>query len=114
MRSPKEDALSVATAGKGDQHNTYLSRVVVAAYQRRELGQTGDGHFSPVGAYVASKDMVLIFDVARFKYPPHWVSLQTLWNAMTSINDFTGRSRGFFSLEKSSKAPQCQAQVHTS
>jgi hypothetical protein len=30
----------------------------------------GDGHFSPVGGYHAGKDLVLILDTARFKYPP--------------------------------------------
>ncbi|KAJ1417229.1 Phytochelatin synthase, partial [Ochromonadaceae sp. CCMP2298] len=49
--------------------------VMVASYSRKPLNQTGDGHFSPVGGYCAEKDMVLIMDVARFKYPPHWVPL---------------------------------------
>lgn len=31
---------------------------------------TGDGHFSPVGGYHEGKDLVLILDTARFKYPP--------------------------------------------
>ena len=39
----------------------------------RRLGQTGDGHFSPIGGYDAASDQVLLLDVARFKYPPHWV-----------------------------------------
>ena len=29
----------------------------------------GDGHFSPLGGYNEDKDMVLILDTARFKYP---------------------------------------------
>lgn len=36
-------------------------------YSRRTLGQTGDGHFSPVAAYAAESDMTLVLDVARFK-----------------------------------------------
>ncbi|KAK9733774.1 hypothetical protein RND81_04G091300 [Saponaria officinalis] len=39
---------------------------------RKYVKYTGSGHFSPVGGYHAGKDMVLILDVARFKYPPHW------------------------------------------
>jgi hypothetical protein len=31
------------------------------------LGQTGTGHFSPIGGFHESKDLVLIMDVARFK-----------------------------------------------
>lgn len=58
----------------------------------------GSGHFSPIGAYHAEKDMVLIMDVARFKYSPHWVQLLTLFQAMTSIDNETQRSRGYIVL----------------
>lgn len=40
---------------------------VVASYDRKSLGQTGSGHFSPVAAYDDISDSVLILDVARFK-----------------------------------------------
>ena len=42
-------------------------RVLVVSYSRKALRQTGDGHFSPVGGYDATSNMVLILDVARFK-----------------------------------------------
>jgi hypothetical protein len=29
--------------------------------------------------------MALILDVARFKYPPHWVSVPLLWDAMNEV-----------------------------
>lgn len=35
------------------------------------------------GGYHAETDQVLILDVARFKYPPHWVPLKTLWEVQT-------------------------------
>lgn len=41
------------------------------------LLQTGSGHFSPVGGYHDGRDMEFVLDVARFKYPPHWVPLKT-------------------------------------
>lgn len=56
--------------------------------------QTGTGHFSPVGGYHAESDMVLILDVARFKYPPHWVPLPLLWEAMNTTDEKTGQQRG--------------------
>ena len=40
--------------------------VLAASYSRKTLGQTGDGHFSPVGGYDAASDQVLLLDVARF------------------------------------------------
>lgn len=39
--------------------------------------------------------MVLILDVARFKYPPHWVPLSLLWEAMDTVDEATGRHRGY-------------------
>ena len=42
-------------------------RVLVVNYGRPAVNQVGNGHFSPVGAYVAEQDMVFVFDVARFK-----------------------------------------------
>lgn len=39
--------------------------------------------------------MVLILDVARFKYPPHWVPLTLLWEAMDSTDEATKLKRGY-------------------
>lgn len=58
------------------------------------LLQTGTGHFSPIGGYHAGTDMALILDVARFKYPPHWVPLKLLWEAMDTVDDASGFRRG--------------------
>jgi glutathione gamma-glutamylcysteinyltransferase len=68
---------------------------LVVSYSRRALGQTGDGHFSPVGGYCEARDLVLVLDVARFKYPPHWVPLRALWESMLPLDSETGKSRGF-------------------
>lgn len=80
------------------------SRVMIAAYCRRALGQTGAGHFSPLGGYHAGSDRVLILDVARFKYPPHWVPLATLYEAMQEEDSVTRRARGWLVLSKSADA----------
>jgi len=64
--------------------------VVVVSYFRGGLGQTGTGHFSPVGGYHPGRDLVLILDVARFKYPPHWVTVSQLYKAMAFIDSTTG------------------------
>lgn len=42
--------------------------------------------------------MTLILDVARFKYPPHWVPLKLLWDAMNTIDETTGQQRGYVYL----------------
>ena len=41
--------------------------IMIVSYTRKVLGQTGDGHFSPIGAYDPYQRMVLVMDVARFK-----------------------------------------------
>lgn len=73
---------------------------MVASYSRAALGQTGDGHFSPVGGYDAATDSVLLLDVAKFKYPPHWVSLELFWRSLNGIDKVTGKTRGFALLRK--------------
>jgi glutathione gamma-glutamylcysteinyltransferase len=72
--------------------------VLVASYDRSVMGQTGSGHFSPLGGYHAARDLALILDVARFKYPPHWVSVERLWRAMQPVDPATGRARGWMVL----------------
>ncbi|KAL7464920.1 hypothetical protein ACHAXS_005248 [Conticribra weissflogii] len=61
------------------------SRVLVN-YDRKALGQVGGGHFSPLGAYHAPTDSFLIMDVAKYKYPPVWVGVETLWEAMGTVD----------------------------
>jgi glutathione gamma-glutamylcysteinyltransferase len=84
---------SLSDAARGD-------RVVIASYDRAGLDQTGSGHFSPIGGYHAARDLALVLDVARFKYPPHWISAERLWQAMHAIDPATGRSRGWIALQR--------------
>lgn len=93
-RSNLEDwrsALAIAASGNA---------VVVASYDRAALGQTGSGHFSPIGGYHFGRDLALILDVARFKYPPHWVSAESLWRAMQAIDPSTGSARGWLVIRR--------------
>eukprot|EP01041_Mallomonas_annulata_P007168 gene7168-14598_t len=69
---------------------------IVVNFSRKSIAQTGDGHFSPIGGYHAEKDLVLIMDVARFKYPPFWVPLTDLWQSMSFHDKTTGIPRGYF------------------
>ena len=75
---------------------------IIVSYARSVMNQTGSGHFSPIGGYHREKDMVLIMDVARFKYPPHWVPLELLHEAMCTIDDDSGKYRGCMVLTPSS------------
>jgi glutathione gamma-glutamylcysteinyltransferase len=77
--------------------------VVIAGYARGPLGQTGGGHFSPLAGIHRERDAALLLDVARFKYPPHWVPLARLHRAMEAIDPETGRSRGWLVLQRHEK-----------
>lgn len=76
---------------------------VVANYSRAVLGQTGSGHFSPLAAVHLPRDHVLVLDVARFKYPPHWVPIGRLYEAMRDVDPQSGRPRGWLTLAAATK-----------
>jgi glutathione gamma-glutamylcysteinyltransferase len=95
---------SVADLGRAiaDATRSPSGPVMIAAYDRAALGQTGIGHFSPIGGYHEGRDLVLLLDVARFKYPPHWVPIAQLFEAMLPLDSATGHSRGWVSLTANS------------
>ena len=77
----------------------YLSakdHYVIVNYLRRSLGQERGGHISPLAAYDSETDKFLVLDVARYKYPPVWVSASDLFAAMNTPDaDNDDKSRGF-------------------
>ncbi|KAL7490635.1 hypothetical protein ACHAWT_000195 [Skeletonema menzelii] len=79
-------------------HQKIPSSFLVISYTRKVLGQTGTGHFSPIGAYDEASDNVLILDTARFKYGPHWVPLELVFDALLPEDPDTGKSRGYVVL----------------
>ncbi|HEY3719139.1 MAG TPA: phytochelatin synthase family protein [Roseiarcus sp.] len=77
----------------------YLSRenhFVVVNYYRKALGQERGGHISPLAAYDEKNDRFLILDVARYKYPPVWVTASDLFDAMNTPDpDNADKTRGY-------------------
>ncbi|KAI7868894.1 Phytochelatin synthase-domain-containing protein [Spinellus fusiger] len=84
---------------------TRSNQFMVVSFSRKGLGQTGDGHFSPIAAYNQKDQKVLILDTARFKYPSFWCPIETLYESMKPIDKETGRSRGYFLLSYDSEHP---------
>ena len=69
---------------------------VLINYLRSALGQQTGGHISPLAAYDAKTDRFLILDVARYKYPPVWVTTKDLFAAMnTTDQSNNNRMRGY-------------------
>ena len=67
---------------------------LVVNYSRKPLNQNGDGHISPVAAYDQDTDRVLILDVARYKYPPVWLTVTDLHAAMATVDSGSQKKRG--------------------
>jgi hypothetical protein len=69
---------------------------VVVNFLRSAIGEQTLGHISPLAAYDADTDQFLLLEVARYKYPPVWVSAAELFAAMyTTDSDNENRTRGF-------------------
>lgn len=65
-------------------------------WRRDVVGMEGQiGHISPVSAYDAAGDRVLILDVAAHVYPKTWVSVADLFAAMDTVDGDGGRKRGW-------------------
>jgi phytochelatin synthase len=74
------------------------SRAFVAANFHLDLfyGDGVDvGHFSPIGAYDAARDLVLMLDVYKKDYEPVWSPLPRLAKAMATLSRKTGEPRGY-------------------
>lgn len=83
---------------KAEQDNRYL----IVNFLREVIKEEKGGHFSPIGAYDAQYDRVLLFDVSRYKYPPHWINTIDLWKAMRTIDCHSNQYRGLLIIENSS------------
>lgn len=67
---------------------------VLANYFRGTFGQVGGGHWSALAAYDAQTDSVLILDVAKYKYPPAWVSISLLRQSLATLDSTSNKARG--------------------
>ena len=68
---------------------------VIVNFLRKPLAQISGAHFSPLAAYHAETDRFLVMDVARYKYPPFWVTAESLFSAMTTLDRESGKNRGY-------------------
>lgn len=74
-------------------------RFVIANYYMGAVIGRGDyGHFSPIGAYDAARDRVLILDVYRVEFEPYWVPAERLFEGMATINRADGEPRGYLTV----------------
>jgi len=81
-----------------EESSQSLGGFMVVSFDRSSLGQTGEGHFSPIAAYHEGTDQCLVLDVARFKYAPYWVPVIDLYQATRGKDRVTNKSRGWFKM----------------
>eukprot|EP00928_Gymnodinium_smaydae_P072498 TRINITY_DN5584_c0_g1_i1.p1 TRINITY_DN5584_c0_g1~~TRINITY_DN5584_c0_g1_i1.p1 ORF type:complete len:396 (-),score=35.50 TRINITY_DN5584_c0_g1_i1:127-1314(-) len=79
--------------------------IILVNYHRNLVAQPGSGHWSPVAAYAPESDMVMIMDVARYKFPPHWVRVKDLVSAMDTFDSDTASGRGWLLLQRNGTQP---------
>lgn len=72
---------------------------LIANYFRPSIGQKGKGNFSPIGAYDAASDSVLLLDPLRDKYGSFWVSAEDLFTSMNQL-DASQKARGLILVER--------------
>jgi hypothetical protein len=65
----------------------------VVNFHRGPMFGRGHGHFSPILAYLADRDLVLVGDV-NHDYGIYLVDVSRLFAAMNTIDDVTGKKRG--------------------
>jgi hypothetical protein len=70
---------------------------VVVNYRREEVGQRGGGHISPLGAYDAESDSVLVMDVNPASAGWVWMPVATLIKGMRTFD--TVENRGYILVQ---------------
>ena len=85
----------------------------VINFGRRELEQTGTGHFACLGGFHPESQKVLILDTARFKYPPFWVDLESFYRSVKTKDEDSNKMRGFIVISRFKCKEKLQIKVGT-
>jgi hypothetical protein len=74
------------------------ARRYVVNFDRGPLFGTEGGHHSPIGAFLADRDLVFVLDV-NARYGPWLVATPRLLVAMNTVDASSGRPRGLLRIE---------------
>ena len=72
--------------------------IIAHYYMGAVIGRGDYGHFSPIGAYDAARDRVLILDVYRVELEPYWVPATRLLEGMATVSRADGEPRGYLAV----------------
>ena len=93
LRDLTLDSLRAELARANDPSVRY-----VVNFHRGPLFTEGGGHHSPIGGYLADKDLALVVDVNR-KYQPWLVSTERLHRAIDTVDKQSKQKRGLLLIE---------------
>jgi hypothetical protein len=79
-------------------HANDPTRRYTVNFTRGPLFGRGGGHHSPIGGYLADRDLVLVLDVNR-KYQPWLVSSERLFRAVDTVDKSSHKKRGLLRIE---------------
>ena len=99
VRSLERVCTGSRQAGDQNSSDEFPKELMAISYSREAVEQIGDGHYSPIAALDRETNSVLMLDTARYKYPPHWIPVELIFQAMLPIDTVTGKSRGYIVLE---------------
>lgn len=74
-------------------------RRYIVNFSRKPLFGQGGGHHSPIAAYLAQEDLVLVLDVNR-DFGPWLVKPERLLAAMNTVDGSSGKPRGLLLIER--------------
>ena len=79
-------------------HANDKDRRYLVNFQRGLLFGKGVGHHSPIAGYLEDRDLVFVLDVNP-KFGPWLVSTERLYQAVSSSESGTGKTRGLLLIE---------------
>lgn len=88
-----------------------IDKYMVISFSRKSMGQSGNGHYSPIATYNPERRQALVLDVARFKYPSYWAPVDLLWDAMEPHDLETDAPRGYFILSRGQRKAQSLCKI---
>jgi hypothetical protein len=80
------------------EHANDPARRYTVNFTRGPLFGRGGGHHSPIGGYLADRDLVLVLDVNQ-KYRPWLVASERLFRAVDTIDKASHKKRGLLRIE---------------
>jgi hypothetical protein len=90
--------LDLATFREELKHANDPDRRYTINFTRGPLFARGGGHHSPLGAYLADQDLVLVLDV-NGDYKPWLTSSERLFRALDTVDRQSGKKRGLLRIE---------------